>query len=260
MRSCFWVAVSLLLITPVAAQDRFKFEKEVKAAVKKFQEEFNKKNATVDDKAAAVRDISKFKHEKVLEAVSPLLRDGPVPVRIVAAREMGGFGSVEGTARKLMEAYSAKSNEGPQTRGVRITILRSLGELRAKEAVDFLNDLIADSDEYIAKAAIDATGKLRQKISIDKLLKEYKRLEGKDGQTALGVDPLEESLPSASTNPTDVIRSQPAPKAEGPKTRRELLEPALNAALRAITKESHKDLRSWESWWGRKRSGFRVPD
>lgn len=121
-----------------------------------------------------------------------------------------------------------------------------------------MNRLIPNEDEWIAKAAVDASGKIRQKSSVDALLKEFRRMQGKAGDEKLGANPID--LPSSSTGLTDVIRGQKeGPQESAPKTRRELLESAIVAALQAITREKHEKLTDWEAWWAKAKSKFQVP-
>lgn len=203
-----------------------------------------------------IKNLGKLHHERVLETLSPLLTKGQIPTRIAAARELAGFCGVDGTSKKLLEAYD--SNKDKSARGVRITILRALGELKSADAIDLVNRLIPNEDEWIAKAAIDAAGKIRQKSSVDALIKEYRRMEGREGNVKLGADPID--LPSSSTNLTDVIRGQKeAPTEKVPTTRGELLIPAIQAALVSITKQDWKGIKDWEAWWAKAKSKFQVP-
>ncbi len=231
---------------------------DVAAAVEKFHAIY--KDAGPDEKVAAIRELAHCKHSLVLEALSPLLTEGAVETRIVTARELGAFGGVSGTSRKLVEAFNRRCNQQSKADGVRITILRSLGELRAVEATDLVNRHIEDRQEWIAKAAIDAAGRLRQKSSIEPLLKEYGWVESKRGNQELGVDPLEGAVVTSSTDPIDVIRGHsPKPKEEKPKTCRELLRPAIEAALTSITRRDLAGLQTWGEWWTRNQAHFQVP-
>lgn len=195
----------------------------------------------------------------MLEALAPLTVQGAMETRIVVARELGAFLGVRNTSKTLIAAFDHRSNR--QAAGVRITILRSLGELRAIDATDLVNAHVADREEWVAKAAIDAAGKLRQKSSIDPLLKEYGWAESKRGVKELGVDPLEGAVVTGSTDPFDVIRGH-SPKPtdeEKPKTCRELLVPAIEAALTSITRRDLAGLDAWGEWWVRNRAHFVVP-
>lgn len=130
----------------------------------------------------------------------------------------------------------------------------------AIEAVDLVDEHIGDRQEWMAKAAIDAAGKLRQKVSVEPLLKEYGWVESKRGDKELGVDPLEGAVVTSSTDPFDVIRGHsPKPKKENPTTCRELLVPALESALASITRQDLSGLEAWGEWWTRNKAHFQVP-
>lgn len=231
---------------------------DVASAVEKFRSIY--KEAGPDEKVAAIRDLAQVKHPLVLEVLAPLLTGASIEVRIVTARELGAFRSVDGTAKRLIAAIEHRDNRQPKAAGVRITILRSLGELRAVEAADLVNDRIADREEWVAKAAVDAAAKLRQKISIEPLLKEYGWVESRKGDKELGVDPLEGAVVTSSTDPVDVIRGHsPKQKREKPKTCRELLVPAIEAALTSITRRELAGLGAWGEWWTRNKAHFQVP-
>lgn len=230
----------------------------VEQAVRKFHAAFDA--ASLDEKIALVRDLAHHRHAAVLDAFVPHLLTGHVTLRIAVARELGGFGGVDRTAKKLVAAYAHPANQDSRSRGVRITILRSLGELRAAEAADLVNARIADSDEWVAKAAIDAAGRIRHRSSVAPLLKEYRRLEGRTGRETLGADPLEGRTPSLSLNPTDVVRNftrtEEVQQPPAPKERHELLVPPVVASLESITRQTCRSVDEWEKWWERNRSRF----
>ncbi len=226
-------------------------------AVGRFHREYSR--ATSDDgRIAAVSALAVTRHRIVAAALAPLLVRAPIPVRIVAARELGRFSGIEGAGGPLLGALVDPRNSGANARGVRIEILRSLGALRVREALPAVDRLIEDKDVWTAKAAVDAAGKIRGRSSIDALLRALRRVEGPQGDRGLGLDVYEGDLPATSILGIVEAETRGEPE-DRPKTERELLREPILAALASIAKVSYPGLREWESWWRVRRSRFTVP-
>ncbi|MBI2901259.1 MAG: hypothetical protein HYY17_13835 [Planctomycetes bacterium] len=249
-------------------------------AVRRFRSEYP--TAGLDEKILLIHELGKHRVPPVLDVLAPLMTDGPVTARIAAARELGAFDGVPKTWRKLLDAYGHPANAGTPARGVKVTILRSLGELHATDAARFVDSLIGSPDVWIAKAAIDAAGKIRRKGSVDVLVAELRRMGEIDDE-----EPVASEQPSAtvapsdvrppmSMGPADILRSDskptlkktsvplesgrtrrrdPEPPAKVPAERREVLVPAILAALESIAEKGFKTPAEWGRWWRANRRG-----
>ena len=229
------VAFALALLGPQDA--------EIKQAIKRFQAEFHRAGAKPDEKIAAVRALAKHPDEAVLRTLAPALHRESLPVRIVIVRELTAFAGVPGTGAALLNALRNRANGGNKYAPVRIMLLRGLGELRCAEAAADVNRLIEDRTVWIAKAAIDAAGQLKQRSSVPFLIGALKRMEGPAGEglPSFGIlEELEELIPSR-----DVVRAATSV----PKTERDVLLQPLRSALLSITGKTFATGREYEAWW-----------
>jgi hypothetical protein len=228
----------------------------VDAAVKRFKDEFYRMGAREDDRLAALQTFSAHRHEKVVRELAPVLTRSVLPARILAARSLGRFGSVPGTARELRAALRAAANQGKKTAPVRIEILRSLGAIKAVEAMPDVAAHFEDAEPWVAKAAIDAAGRLRRKEAVEPLLKAMRRLEGPDADGMVGLDPVGAELGEVS----GAKMIEGAARVERKTTQRDFLREPIQAALREITREAHATPKAWDQWWSKAKGSFRVPE
>lgn len=215
----------------------------VKAAIRKFQAEFYRAGATPDDKIGAAQALAAHPDEAVLRVLSPALYREAATVRIAVVREMTGFGGVPGTGTALLSALRNRANGGTKHAAVRIMLLRGVGQLKCVDAAADVNRLVEDPSIWIAKAAIDAAGRLGQRSSVPPLIGALKRIEGPAGTGLpnLGIlDELKELLPE------DEIVKRATSEAL---TERDVLRQPLLDALQAITGKSLPSGRDYEAWW-----------
>src|SRR6185295_12046502 len=140
-------------------------------AIQKFKDDYYKIGAKEDDKINAVNYLSQHRHEKVVRVLSPLLSEAPPAVRMITARALSNFNDVDLAGRELLNALQAGSNAGKKLSCVRIEMLRALGALHYKGAGGAAAKLIQDREVWIAKAAIDASGRIRVADAIAPLIK-----------------------------------------------------------------------------------------
>lgn len=228
----------------------------VESAVRKFREDFYRLGAREDDRLSALHALSAHRHEKTVACLSPVLTRSVLPARILAARVLGQFGKVPAAARELRLALRSAANQTRKTAAVRIEILRSLGSLKAVEAAPEIDGLIEDREAWVAKAAIDAAGRLRQKGSVDELVKALRRLEGPSANAELGLDPIGVELGELSAE----RMLEGAARSERKMTERDFLREPLLGALREITRQNHTSAKSWEQWWSKSKTTFSVPE
>lgn len=263
--------ILLLMLAPQDAPDLKKFDRVMKSD-----------KSTVEQKIEAVRAVSKVPNKETLKALAPYLTTSNLSIRILTARDLGRFKEVKGVEDHLIRALSDEANRDKQFRGVRITIIRSLGRIGSKKAITAINARISHKDVWIAKAAADAAGKLRQRSSIPLLIKALLALEGRSGRRVVTeseptrdirdryvpqYDPSEGlteryvpgsgyGSPNPSGGGSKPDTSTPSQKL---KTRREILRKPILDALRAITRKKYDKAKEWEGWWRTSRSRFKVP-
>jgi HEAT repeat protein len=228
----------------------------LESALRRFNEEFYRLGASEEERLAAVHALSGRRHEKTVRALSPLLTRSSVPVRILAARVLGGFASLPASSRELRQALRSPANQGKRHSAVRIEVLRALGAHGVKEAVPDVEGLIEDREAWVAKAAVDAAGRLRCPSSVEPLLKALRRIEGPDAEADAGLDPLGRELGDARIDRLVDLGS----KAERKESQKSVLREPLLAALRAITRQSFDSARAWEAWWAKAKKTFRVAE
>jgi HEAT repeat protein len=246
---------SLFLLVTVNAYPQE--DKVLQQALKKFQDDYARPNAGDDERIQAVLGVAQYKHEKIAKALAPLLTKASYDVRIVVARELGKFQGVEAAGRTLQSALGSGSNATRKMMGVRITVLRGLGALRFREAATDVDRLIDDKEVWIAKAAIDASGKIRVRTSVDPLIKSLRRIEGPEGDREFAVDLLEGALPPLTSG--DIIRREIKDQVKSTSEREFLKEPILTA-LKSITRHDATLAKDWESWWRKNKATFKVAD
>ena len=222
-------------------------------AIKKFREDFYKAGAKDDDKIAAISYLAQHRHERIVAELTPLLTDASLPVRMITARMLSQFSGVDAAARELLNSLRSPANSGKKLACVRIEILRALGNLRYKPAAAEVAKLVEDREVWVAKAAIDACGRIRAQEAIDPLLKALRRIEGIAGDCE--VNPLDDILEGVSHKSI----FKPDPKQKRP-TEREVLKEPILTALSSITKESFPVSKDWDGWWLKHKATFRVPE
>jgi hypothetical protein len=224
-------------------------------ALKKFHADY-KQASTDDQRVAAVASLAEYRHERVARTLAACLTRVPVTVRIMAARRLGAFEGVDGVGDLLVAALGDRQNLQDKARGVRVEILRSLGTLRAAEAAGVVDRLVSDSDVWVAKAAVDAAGKIRAKTSVEPLIKALLRIEGRQGEKEVMLDLYEGQLPNLSLG--GIVKNE-AEKQDQPKTQRQLLKDPLLSALVSITRLNHASGADWQTWWQSQKAKFVVP-
>ena len=225
----------------------------LKAALAKFDSEFHRSNVKTDQKIAAVLALCIHKQEAVVKAVGPSLTRESVQVRIAIARELGRFLAVPGAPQALLVALRGGANNGNKFAPARIVILRSLGDHRFKDAAAEVEKCIDDRDVWVAKAAIEAAGKIRERSSIEPLLEQLQRIEGPMGDGEPSVNPVWEAL-------KDVTVGGMVEAAAKPPSERDLLKNPILGSLRNITRQTFMTSKDWEGWWKANKGSFKVSE
>jgi hypothetical protein len=233
----------------------FQDAKDIQPAIIKFNQDYYKSGADLDDKISAVNYLARYRHEKVVRHLAPLLTEASIPVRIIVARAFSQFCGVELASKELLNGLHAQANSGKKQAAVRIEILRSLGNLRYKPASVGIVRFVDEKDVWVAKAAIDASGKIKFPEAIPPLIKALHRIESKEGDAEITVDPLDilEGVDPGS------IFKRDAREPKRPSVR-ELLKDPIVDSLRKLTGQSYTAAKDWDTWWQKNRATFKIPD
>jgi hypothetical protein len=242
----------LSLFTP--SQDDQTFQ----PALKKFHDDYFRHGARDDDKIVAVRELAQYRHERIVRTLAPLLTEGSFPVRVMTARELGQFGGVDSAPRELLAALRSPSNAGMKGAAVRIEILRGLGGLRYQPAASDVAKLVEDKEVWVAKAAIDAAGKIRASEAMTPLIKSLQRIEGRNGDAETSLNPFDALFPEFPTAST-LLRPDARQTAKRP-SEREVLKAPILAALQNISREMFESAKEWDTWWTKRKSNFRLAE
>ena len=231
-------------------------DKTFQPAIKRFQDDYYKVGAKDDEKIQAVNYLAQNRHDRIVRVLSPLMLDASIPVRIMVARSLGQFAGVDTAPRELVAALQSQANAGKKQTPVRIEILRSLGTLKYRPAAADVSRLIEDKDVWVAKAAIDASRGIKGVESIAPLIKSLQRIEGKEGDAEVTVNPLDDILEGVNNGS---LFKHDAREPKRP-SQRELLRAPILASLSGITKQSFQTAKEWDAWWQKNKSTFRIPE
>jgi len=243
----------LLMSVPASSQD----DAVLRDALRKFNDDFSRAGGGDDERIIAVRALGQYRTDRVVRALSPSLTHGSVKVRMAVARELGGFHNVPSAPEALVGALKTYESSGKKTDGIRILALRSLGQLKSKDAAPEVDRLIADRSQWVSKAAIDASGLIRSKTSIEPLVKALRRVEGPEGSGEIGVNPLQDELPPVTVQA--LVKQSLLEKVRPPSERDVLAEPIVGA-LKSITRTGCTGAKDWEGWWSKNKATFKVAE
>lgn len=227
-----------------------------KAALKKFEDEYHRNGAKAEQKIQAILGLAVHKNEHTVKALTPALVARDVAaIRIVAARELARFNSTPQAGQALLAALRNNVNGGNKYAAVRVQLLRGLGDLRVKDASADVDRLIDDKNVWIAKAAIDASGKIKNKKSVDTMIDALKRIEGPMGDAQVALNPLIDAFKEVTLGGLLGADGNDRPMSE-----RDLLKQPINSALASITRMPYSTSKEWDTWWKTNKSTFEVKE
>lgn len=214
-------------------------------ALVKFSQAFESKDPNA--RAAAVEDLAKTRHAKIVDRLGELLRHDMKLVRLAAVRGLrtvpqdlkkSAAGKLEGG---LGNSVNRKEPE------VQIAIFAALGELREESSLGTVHKFFDDPTFMVAEAAVKAAADIRSKKSIGVLVEFLKALE----KEAKGPTPK----PKDKFFKPEVLTPEELAK----RARAASLIPGVNVALGTITRVGITNAAAWDEWWQKNRSTFKIP-
>lgn len=230
------VALLLALWTPLPVDD-----KEADEALKAFGKAYA--NPSVAARAAAVTDLARVQSDKIMMRLAALVVSDDVAVRKNAALGLGGW-----TENKpKVAAILVGSLGGPNAKeyDVQAAIFAALGKLAEESALPTVHKCFEDRSLVVAKAAIESSGAIRSRASIEVLIEIIKDFEKINKRNAKSTGGGGVGLPGGGNDP----QSQRAKD----------LMPVAIKAMASITTEKYNTGAEWMIWWDRNREKFKVP-
>lgn len=195
------------------------------------------------ERVTAVVELSRVRHAKVLQRLTPLLSsDGPT-VRMAAAKGISDFADLRKPASTALLAALPANAKLP---AVQASLLEALGVLREPSALPVLHKAFDEKETAVAKAAVAASGPFKSASSIDLLLELLKKC---DKTLKSDGDP---PVTAGTVNGYDVTTRE-----EAERKRAQELRPAVMKALQEISGESFAASVDWHAWWAKNRASFR---
>jgi len=185
-------------------------------------------------RVAAMEELSKVQHPRVLSTLAGHLSGGHIEVRRGAARVLGRWKELKPeVSRALLGALPAAGKEPDLV----ADLLDSLGYMGERSAAPAIIARLDDRQIPVTLAALRAATKVRTREMVDPLVRMALTIE----QAIAAADPRD----SASYE----------------SRRRKAQEPLVQAALKAITKQdAPAKAADWAKWWKENRETFKVEE
>jgi hypothetical protein len=216
-------------------------------ALEKFKTAYRSKD--VADRAAAVGELAKTSHEKVVAKLGALLVVDDMTVRIAAAK---GLGAAADPLKKkavnvLSRAFAANAAEPL----VVVALVEAMETMQDGLGYAVLKVNLKSPDPQTSRAAIEAMGQIRDKSFVAPLIDHARFLEAASRE-ATNVGPGGRTVTGGGMIPGGGAVGDPdAPK------RARLLVPLVHKALESITKQNFKAMAEWAEWWRKNEADFK---
>ena len=218
-------------------------------ALEKFKSAYKSKDAS--DRAAAVAELAKTPHEKVVATLAALLGVDDVTVRIAAAK---GLGAATGDYRKKASTALTRGfgpNAGQPL--VSAALVEALESIQIGLGLATVKALLRSMDTATSRAAIEAAGQVRDKSFISPLIDHARFLEAASRE-ATNVGPNGRTVTGGGLPFVGGTAGDPdAPK------RARLLVPLIYQSLASITRQEFRTVVGWQEWWKKNEADFSVP-
>jgi hypothetical protein len=222
-------------------------------ALKQFDAAYKSKDAAA--RAAAVTELAKTDHEKIISKLEKLLVVDAKEVRLAAAAGLGLVRETPAHNKKEMGALTKGIVPNYAERAVLLAIVEALDKFGEGVGLSILHQHFASPDIPVAKATVETAGEIRKKESVPVLITFLRYLEtsardasnvGPGGRTVTGG-----GLPGVGG------AGGSAGDPDAPKRARALV-PVVTKTLESITKKSFKTTPEWEAWWKKEGEAFKV--
>jgi hypothetical protein len=261
------VLKSLILLLTVAVLIQgvaFGGDDDAKKAAKEAIKNFMKEYGTAQDEAGRESAVKGLGAEPLHESIAGTLlsiatKDKDLDVRLAAAKELAAYTDNEKVSKMILKGgIKANMNKYPEVAG---ELLISVGEIGCKSSVKDVNKYITVKDPSVARGAMIAAGLLRDRSSIEILLKELKKLDKEINEDELNdkIDGLRngQDMPGVP----DGVDPQEAIQAEIEAfERQKALKKSCRNALKEITGQDHFHSDDWEKWWKKVHKTFEVKE
>ncbi len=237
-----------LIVLSLLAPD----DKEAEQALETFKTAYN--GASVPLRAKAVAELAKVEHEKILAKLTQVLMTEEKPVKVAAAKGLGGWKEFR---PKVLAQLSAGLSVNAKEPDVLAAIYEAFGMLKDEAALGVVHRGFEEKDKNAAKAAVDAAAAIKSRNSIDSimaLMKESaKILGGGNPNNPAGV-PSGGGVGAPGVNVPGGVGGGRDPRTE----KARLLFDTTVGAMTKITKSKWRTYEEWEIWWKRNKATFKV--
>lgn len=214
-------------------------DKEADAALQRFKMSYASNSPVA--RAAAVSELARTQHEKILARLAGLLGSEVKEVKAAAALGLGGFTEFKKQAVGVLAASIAPNDKEPD---VQAAIYQALGKLGDPAALPALHKGMEDKDAKAASAAILASAAFKNAATIDALMKEFEDADKINKQAGGGGA----SVPGFSV---------PGGGGTDPaKTRAKEVVKACNKAMQTLSGDKYATYGEWKIWWSKRRASF----
>lgn len=195
------------------------------------------------ERVAAVVEVSKIKHPKVLQKLVGLLSVDGVTVRLAATKGISEFFEQRKPASAALLGALAPNAKLPP---VQVGILEAVAVLKDPASLPALHKLFDDKDALVAKAAVSAAAAFRSGTSMDPLLDALKKC-----------DKAIKAADAANVTAGTVAGYEVSARDEAERKRGQELRPVILKALQEISGESFPASADWHAWWAKNKATFR---
>lgn len=232
---------ALLLAACLVPQEADEADKKAAEAVRVFQDAFKSPDPLV--RAAAVRKLSKVRHEKCLGVLSKLLILDDLLVRKEAALGLADYREPAELRERAATALLGAVNANLKNDLVLEALFVGLGAVGTDATLPGLHRLFEHKRTPAAVGAVKAAGDLRRKESIEPLIQLWKALyRNRPPEDSRGQAPGSGYDQSADRERYDQMRG-----------------PTVDA-LASITGQSFEKPADAEKWWRENKATFEVKE
>lgn len=195
------------------------------------------------ERVAAVVELSKVRHPKVLQKLIPLLTNDGATVRLAAAKGISDFADHRKPASSSLLGALTPNAKLP---AVQVGLLEAVAVLKEPASLPALHKLFDEKEALVAKAAVSAAAAFRAGTSIEPLLDVLKKC-----------DKAIKAADAAGVTAGTVAGYEVSARDEVERKRAQELRPVILKALQEISGESFPASADWHAWWAKNKATFR---